>query len=286
MAFTGVRLRQPWEAEVERIAHSLRIDYSDKSNLLYLIHPGNAGDCDFNGVAKEGISQELENIVRQNQRAILIYPMDGGVYIDTTKVTDIRGGCEEEKWIEDGDLRDITQATFVGGKLTKCLGHSYGTFVQTARKTGVQEIRVRLPLNSIYTEDGYNAAQEFLAGVSSIGEVESLCALLTPINDGTFSYYDKSLTEYGFLGVIQPWITKLHLNGQHVGTFGKEQDSTPIPEGWERSPHYQDQKPLEINLLVECNTIEGFGHEGLAIKANHRWEKIREAFAPYIQGKR
>lgn len=284
MAFTGVRLKQPWEAEVEKLLDSVRFEYPDKSNLLYLIHPGSAGDYDHKEVAKEGVKKELEAAVTQNQRAILIYPTDGGVYIDPTKVTDIRGGCDEYKWIEREDLSGVEQATFVGGKLRKCLGHSYGTLVRTAKQGQIQEVRVRLPLDSIYTEDGNTAAQEFLAGIEIVGEVKSLCALLTPIN-GNVSYH-KSGQEYGFIYPFAPWMTKLHLNGQHISTFGMEQDITPVPDGWVRTSQYQDRVPLEVNLLVECDTTRRSNHESLATKANHRWERIREDLAPYINARK
>jgi len=277
-----IRLMETWEVEVEAFLDSVRSGYSDKSNLLYLIHPGNAGDCDFKEVAKEEVIKELEVAVRQNQRAILIYPTDGGVYIDPTKVTDIRGGCEEEEWIEREDLNGIRQATFVGGKLKKCLGGSYGSFVMAAREEGIQEVRVRLPLDSIYTDDRYTAAQEFLAGIGTIGEVESLCALLTPINDNVS--YHKSDQEYGFIFPFARWKTNLHLNGQHICTFGR--DPIPVTGCRVRLPETSNQIPLEINLFVECDTTRKFDHDCLASKANYRWEKIQEDLAPYIQARK
>jgi hypothetical protein len=283
MAFAGVTLIQPWEEEVGRIVKTLRLSYSDKANLLFLVHPGSGRDCDSKEAAKEGVIKELEEAVRNSQRAILIYPAEGGTYIDPTHVTDIRGGFEERKWIERKDLSGITQATFAGGKLTRCLGYSYERFVQIARQEGIREVRVRLPLNSIYTEAEYTAAQEFLAGASAIGEVESICALLTPDNSETLPDYDKSFMEYGFLGVRQPWITKLYFNGKHIGTIGGKQDSIPFPAELEDAPH--SQSTLEINLLVECNTGETFDHRSLGIKATKRWERIREDFIPYLQKK-
>ena len=272
MAFTGVRLMQAWEADVKNMLPFVRPDYSDISKLTYLIHPGNANDCDFNEVAKAGISRELDGAVRQNQRVILVYPTHGGVYVDTTKVTDIRGGNEEEKWIKEEDVTGIKQATFVGGKLNKCLGYSYDTFIKAASRNGIKKIKVRLPLGGIYTEEGYTADQEFLAGASEVGEVQSLCALLAGINDSTY-YYSKSDFEYGFLDATGSLTTRLYHNGHHVATFAEKKDLSPL-EGHVSSSLYGNTNPLQVNLIVE-SSLNAYFNEFLARKALNRWNKIK-----------
>ncbi len=273
------RVKQPWEREMKEIEESCR-GYSDNSELLYLIHPGTSYDCDSEEVAKERIALELEQAVKKDQRVILVYPTDKGVYIDPAKITDIRGGYDEDKWIKSRDIIGINQATFVGGKLNKCLGGSYENFIDKAEQKRIEKIEVRLPLESIYTEYGNTAAQEFLAGIPSIGETESLCALLTAINDKKY-YFGKSDFDYGFLNRGPNKTTKLHLNGNHVATIEEFDNLYGLPENT-ADLFYQEPTPLSIDLLVECDTDAQLTNKSLSEKMTNRWNKIQDNFTSCI----
>ncbi len=160
------------------------------------------------------------------------------------------------------------------------MGYSYKNFIDNAEQRRIEKIKIRLPLESIYTEYGNTAAQEFLAGNHSIGETESLCALLKSINDKK-CYYSISDFDYRFLNRRPQGITKLHLNGNHVATIEEDENLCWLPENT-ADPFYQEPIPLSIDLFVECDTYAQFTDKSLSEQMTNRWNKLQDTFAPYI----
>ncbi len=161
MAFT--RTRYPWEREVEMAQANCRKSFTSKNELLYVVHPGSDRfDGDPNEVAKESIHNELRRAERRNIRAILTYPVREGVYIDTSLVTDVRGGADEREWVKPGDLDDTRSVTLTGGKLERCLGYIYRSIYRLAKQKGLKHLSVRLPLGAIYTTQSKFTAEQWL----------------------------------------------------------------------------------------------------------------------------
>ncbi|MFT4283060.1 MAG: hypothetical protein ACMXX6_01400 [Candidatus Woesearchaeota archaeon] len=262
MAF--VKLLEPWEAEMQELERIIRPNYSDESNLLYIVHPGVAFDCDPKRLAQRKIEEELKKADEKNQRVILIYPTQKGVYIDPTKVTDIRGGADEYDWTDIKDIEGIKQTTFVGGNLKKCLGVCYQNLVSQANTRKTEELRIRLPLDGIYTQRNVTAAQEFLAGVERLGELNSLISLLTPLNRDVS--YHKSDIEYGFIYHLSDIKTNIYLNKELMTTIQK------------KDQELLNENNLKLDLIIEYDASKSFKDEHLARRAQARWETIKEKF--------
>ena len=250
-----IKLKKPWETEIENIlARGIRaIPTQSNGKLLYVIHPeSNTYDGDPSEVAKYGINSAIEHAATQGERTILVYPTSVGVYIDPKLITDIRKGDNESNWVYNDDFCNVTEVTLVGGKLRKCLGITYeniiSLFMHNSELTEAKnpELNVVLPLESIYTESGCTAKEEFLAGISTVGEKASLGALLCGINPER-TYYNKSSLEYGFIHPRTNQTINLHLNGERVHTLrGKKIDHLLIDD--ELHPAEPDMMKIQCNL--------------------------------------
>lgn len=292
------RVREPWETKVEEIKKTLR-NPALESDLLYLIHPGNdSAEGDVSEAARKGILEELNKSVEKEGRAILIYPMNGGVYIDSANVTDVRGGLENN-WIMRFDGGGVKETTFVGGKLRKCLGYAYDDYVrsleQLAKLTSEEvAMTINIPLGGIYSEclfikDTFTAEDEFLAGIPVVGLKESLYALLTADNSRN-NYYDKSSLEYCILSPFPDGIVELYLNNEHIATFGEQEPIAKKPQMNKEEarsknliyfpPEEEPEKSLiKINLCVFYDVDKTVkNNDELERYVSFRWNNLKTIY--------
>lgn len=291
MAHTSVRLREPWEREVKAIHDSRRMQYVNRDHALFVVHPGaDPSEGNPSQSARAGIQRELEMAVRNDQRVTLIYPLRGGAYIDPIGVTDVRGGDDEHRWVQYGDVQEPSLITLVGGKLRQCMGSLYQSLL-FSRGFERERLAVRLPPDAIYTNEDYTAEQEFLSGVSVIGELPSLCTLFASPGFSLIVYH-KSQLEYGYFSSEHPMrVTNLHLNGKRVASFGKshelvEESALPPTSAKRRSfmplPPLPPRPQLTIDLYVESG-VSTSPNSTLATAVQGRWAALEKTIAPHIR---
>lgn len=207
-------------------------------HILYVVHPTTI-DGDRRFLAQQAIKQRMKHALGLSN-IIVIAPPQRCTYLPPgSRACTVRSDRWEASWVQTGEFgllpsSRISDVTICGGNLERCLGLVVENVKrqcesQLSNDIPTRFVRLNIPLDAIFTQDGQTAQMRFLqfrqVGTS---EVEALMAVLT--NPGENKEHDK---EWSLISRYDAhrYQFEIHLNGVLVAKLQPKTQEGSLDDG-------------------------------------------------------